>query len=67
LALTQNLYHNRTLYTIIEKVGVVTHLVIGEKRKMPMRKETGEHVIHIQEIETVGEDVFFVSLKKHHT
>ena len=63
----QNLYHNRTLYTIIENVGVVTHLVIGEKRKMPMRKETGEHVIHIQEIETVGEDVFIVSLKKHHT
>ena len=45
----------------------MTHLVIGEKRKMPMRKETGERVMHIQEIETVGEDVLIVSLKKHHT
>ncbi len=50
---------------IDERKGIVTHLVIGEKRKMPMRKETDEHVISLQEIETVGEDVLIVALKKH--
>ncbi len=43
----------------------MTHLVIGEKRKMSMRKEAEEHVIDLREIETVGEDVLIVALKNN--
>lgn len=50
---------------IDENKGLVTHLVIGEKRKISMRKDTEEHVIDLQEIETVGEDVLIVALKNN--
>lgn len=45
--------------------GIVTHLVISDKRKLPMRKDSLEHIIRLDDIVTVGEDVLIIASKNN--